>query len=59
MWKRLKSRTIVFAILLILLGVAQTVTKFIPPDWGGFVMLITGVLTWYLRELTHISINDK
>lgn len=59
----LKSKTMLFALLLAVLGVIQTslgvFTSYLTPQAAGIITVIVGIAVAVLRVLTTQSLGDK
>lgn len=61
--KSLKSRTMLFAVALAVLGVVQAsmdvFTPYLSPQAMGLVTLVIGLIVAILRVLTTLPLNEK
>lgn len=55
----MKSKTLMFGLLLTLASIAQMLVPYLPPAYVGASGAATGVAVIVLRFLTSIPINEK
>lgn len=62
-WKILKSKTMMFSLLLVVFGVIETnlplFQSLVPPQYWGLLVSGIGIVTAVLRFVTTTSIADK
>lgn len=61
--KILKSKTLLFSLLLAVMGVVEANTqafaRFIGPDYFGLFVMVVSIITAVLRVLTRVPLKDK
>lgn len=55
----LKSKTVLFGLLLTLFSIAQVLIPFFPPEYIGFAGSVIGIIVIILRFLTSLPLDQK
>ena len=59
MIKALKSKTVLFGLLLTIASIAEMYVQFLPKDLTGPVGVTIGAITIFLRFLTTVPLDEK
>lgn len=55
----IKSRTVLFGLLLTIASIVQILVPFFPPEYVGIAGTVTGIIVIVLRFVTTLPLNGK
>ena len=55
----LKSKTVLFGLLLTIASIAQMLVPFLPPEYIGMVGTVVGIAVIVLRFVTSLPLDQK